>query len=103
MNYLSLVGLVLDVTGVLMLGFDLVRVQCKLRHDAEDRLATLNDVAEAAGGIDSFLKRISGDWREHEYDEGMMIPHGGFDYQSAQRSFDEVKAGINELAVNLRV
>ena len=101
MNYLGMVGLVFDVTGVLMLGFDLVRVQRKLRADAEERLATLNEVTDAAGGLDGFLKSISGDWREYEYDEGAMIPRGGFDHKSAERSFGEVKDGINSLANNL--
>lgn len=102
MNYLGTAGLVFDVTGVLMLGVDLVRVQRKLRGDAEDRLLILSDIAESAGGIDRFLKSISGDWREYEYDEGALFPRSGtFDHESAERSFSEVKDGINGLADNL--
>lgn len=102
MNYLSITGLVLDVIGVLMLGVDLARVQRKLRADAGERLAALNEVAESAGGIDKFLKSISGDWREYERDEGQYVPrYGTFDHQAAESSLDELKDGINGLADNL--
>lgn len=103
MNYLSISGLVLDVAGVLMLGFDLVRVQRKLRGDADERLATLNEIAESAGGLDSFLKSISGDWREYDREEGQYIPrYGTFDHQAAASSLDEIKDSINGLADNLQ-
>ncbi|MBO9712176.1 hypothetical protein [Sphingomonas sp.] len=103
MNYLSVVGLVLDVAGVLMLGIDLVRVQRKLKGDAEERLSTLNEVAESAGGIDRFLKSISGDWREYDREDGGYVPrHGTFDHRAAEMSLDELKDGINGLADNLQ-
>ena len=104
MIVLSLAGLTLDLAGVLMLGFDLVRVQRQLRTEAEDRLASLNEVAEAAGGIDGFLKTVSGDFREYYRDEGIYLPsHGTFDHGAAQASFEEVKDSINGLADNLAV
>lgn len=99
MIHLSAIGLSLDLVGVLMLGIDLVRVQRKLRRDADDRLASLQDVTEGVGGIDRFLKSVSGDFREYERDEGQYLPRQGtFDSDSAERSFDEMKDGINGLA-----
>ena len=96
---LSVTGLVLDLVGVMMLGVDLVRIQKRLRGDAEDRLAALNDVAEGAGGTEAFLKSISGDFREYYRDEGRYLPSAGtFDHQSAERSLDELKDGVNGLA-----
>lgn len=99
MIHLSAIGLTLDLVGVLMLGIDLVRVQRKLRRDADDRLASLQDVTEGVGGIDRFLKSVSGDFREYERDEGRYLPRQGtFDSDSAERSFEEMKDGINGLA-----
>ncbi len=102
MNYISIAGLVLDFIGVIMLGYDLVRVQRKLKDDAWDRLSTLNEATESAGGVERFLKSIDTDWREYEREDGGYTPqYGTFDYQSAQRSIEELKDGINGLADNL--
>lgn len=102
MIVLSVAGLALDLIGVMMLGVDLVRIQKRLRSDAEDRLAALNDVAEGAGGTEAFLKGISGDFREYYRDEGRYLPSNGtFDYQFAKQSLDELKDGVNGLADHL--
>ena len=99
MLHLSAIGLILDLVGVLMLGIDLVRVQRKLRRDADDRLASLQEVTAGVGGIDRFLKGVSGDFREYERDEGRYLPRNStFDSESAERSFEEMKDGINGLA-----
>jgi hypothetical protein len=58
---------------------------------------------ESSGGLDAFLKSISGDRREYERDEGRYVPLlGTFDYASAKRSLDEMKDGIGGLADDLR-
>lgn len=102
MIVLSLTGLTLDLAGVMLLGFDLVRIQRNLRRHAEDRLSSLHDVAEAAGGMDSFLKSVSSDFREYYRDEGRYLPSDStFDHQSAEQSFDEVKGSIADLAGHL--
>jgi hypothetical protein len=102
MNIWSVVGLSSDLAGVLLLGVDLVRVQRRMRGDAAERLASLNDVTEGVGGIDAFLKNISGDFREYRYEEGASFPvDGTFDPRSAQSSLDELKDGINGVADNL--
>src|SRR3546814_12226135 len=88
----------------MMLGVDLVRVQRKLRTDAEERLSALSEVADSAGGIDVFLERISGDWREYQRDVGRYIPRAGkFDHRSAEHSIDELKDGVRCLADHMRV
>jgi hypothetical protein len=96
---LSVSGLVLDFVGVMMLGADLVRVQRKLRSDASDRLSALTEVVAGAGGMERFLKSISGDFREYYRDDGQFLPSAGtFDHDAAERSLEEVKDGINGLA-----
>jgi hypothetical protein len=60
MIVLSVTGLVLDLVGVMMLGVDLVRIQKRLRGDAEGRLAALNDIAEGAGGPKLSLRASPG-------------------------------------------
>lgn len=96
---LSVGGLMLDLVGVMMLGADLVRVQRKLRSDALDRLSALTEVVKGAGGMERYLKSISGDFRENYRDEGQFLPSAGtFDHDAAERSLDEVKDGINGLA-----
>lgn len=102
MNIWSTSGLVLDLVGVMMLGTDLVRIQRRLRGDAMDRLARLQEVAASVGGVESFLKSISGDWREHERDEGRYVPvYGTFDHSAAGASVSELKDGMNGLADDL--
>lgn len=96
---LSVGGLVLDLVGVMMLGADLVRVQRKLRSDASDRLSALTVVVEGAGGLECFLKSVSGDFREYYREEGQFLPSSGtFDHGAAERSLNDVKDGINGLA-----
>ncbi|MGQ3296587.1 hypothetical protein [Reyranella sp.] len=102
MIVLTVTGLVFDLIGVMMLGIDLVRIQKRLRGDAEDRLGALNEVAQGAGGTEAFLKAISGDFREYYRDEGRYMPSDGtFDYQSAKQSLDELKGGVSDLANHL--
>lgn len=49
--------------------------------------------------MERFLKTISGDFREYYRDEGQFLPSAGtFDHDTAKRSLDEVKDGINGLA-----
>jgi hypothetical protein len=48
-------GLVLDLIGVLLLGFDLIRVQRMLRSQAAEDLANFERMAEAYGGTESWI------------------------------------------------
>src|SRR3546814_11819575 len=104
MNYLGIVGLGLDLVGVMMLGVDLVRVQRKLRTDAEERLSALSEVADSRGGIHVFLDRISADWREYKRDEGRYIQRSvTFDRRSAEPNLDKLKNGVRGLEENMKV
>lgn len=57
MSTMVVVGLGLDLAGVLMLGIDLVRVQKKLRRDAEERLSALSEVRGSSYRSCRFLSR----------------------------------------------
>lgn len=102
MNVWSTSGLVLDLAGVMLLGADLVRIQRRLRAGAADRLERLEEVVASAGGLEGFLKSISGDWREYEREEGRYRPvYGTFDHDAARASVNELKDGMNGLADSL--
>jgi hypothetical protein len=58
-NLWAPVGLILDVIGVLLLGFDLVRVQKSLRTQARNDLARFEAMVEDYGGTESWLEEIS--------------------------------------------
>ena len=90
MNYLSVAGLVLDVSGVMLLGSDLVRVQRRLRGVAEDRVSRLDVILEQIGGIDGWAETVPSDFRQWQWEEGrtVMLP-GTFDPRQAGESFQE--------------
>jgi hypothetical protein len=89
LNILNTLGLSTDFLGVFLLGVDLVRVQCGLKTDARERLERFNELVETNAVLQNYAQdlRRSGDWREHEYDEGRMTPIGGFDHEAARESF----------------
>lgn len=90
MNYFSVIGLVFDVSGVMLLGCDLVRVQRRLRGDAEERVSRLDAILEEIGGIDGWAETVPSDFREWSWEEGrtVMLP-GTFDPRQARESFRE--------------
>jgi hypothetical protein len=92
MHYLSITGLILDMLGVLILSIDVIRIQRRLRSDAADRLASLQEVAEANADTDVWLKDlvINADWSEHDWMEGRgrAVP-GTFDSGAAKASFED--------------
>jgi ABC-type multidrug transport system fused ATPase/permease subunit len=69
-NLWTPVGLILDVVGVLLLGFDLVRVQRSLRTQARNDLARFEAMVEDYGGTEKWVEFISQNTRwvtEREY------------------------------------
>lgn len=90
MHYIGIVGLLLDVGGVLLLGYDLVRVQRRLRGDAEDRISHLERILDEIGGIDGWAATVPNDFREWQWEEGrtVMVPDT-FDARQARESFQE--------------
>ncbi|MDX2237993.1 MAG: hypothetical protein NW203_10555 [Hyphomonadaceae bacterium] len=102
MNLLSVLGLALDLLGVFLLGFDLVRVQSRLRSDAEDRVATLDAILEDIGGIDGWAQTVSSDFRDWHLDEGRAVGiDGTFDARVAGESFREALATIAAVGTNV--
>lgn len=85
MIYLSIAGLALDLAGVMMLGVDLVRVQRRLRGDAEERISRLDEILEEIGGIDSWAETVPSDFREWQWEEG-ADRHGPGDVRPGSRS-----------------
>lgn len=51
-------GLCLDAIGVSLLGFDLIRLQRRLRREAGEREALLESMAEEYGGIAAWAEQI---------------------------------------------
>jgi hypothetical protein len=67
---LVLSGLILDLCGVGLLGFDLVRIQRQLRDSSRKRLEALKEMVEAFGGIESWageIRKSSRRIHQHEY------------------------------------
>ena len=102
MNLLSISGLVLDLSGVLLLGVDLVRVQQRLRGDAEDRITKLDEILEEIGGIDGWAEAVPSDFRAWQFEEGrtVMLP-GTFDPRQARESFDEALSTISAVGMHV--
>ncbi len=102
MNLLSISGLALDLSGVLLLGVDLVRVQQRLRGDAEDRITKLDEILEEIGGIDGWAETVPSDFREWQFEEGrtVMLP-GTFDPRQARESFDEALSTISAVGMHV--
>lgn len=102
MNYLGISGLALDLLGVLLLGFDLVRIQRRLRCDAEDRITRLDAILEEIGGIDGWAETVPSDFREWQWEEGrtVMVP-GTFDPTRASESFEDALGTIGAVGAHV--
>ena len=90
MIILNLTGLGADFVGVMLLGYDVVRIQRKLREDAAERLSNFNDLMDQNANNVGYAKDLAGksDWRHFDYDEGMMVPLGeSFDHRAASDSY----------------
>lgn len=57
-NTLQLVGLATDFAGVLLLGFDLVRLQQRVRDEAQANLDRLEDATSEYGGAGAWAAEI---------------------------------------------
>lgn len=93
-------GLAIDLLGVVLLGVDLIRIQFGLRAEARDRLASFRALVEGNATFQEHVKWVAaqGDWREHQHEEGRMVPYGGFDYSAASSSFKDA----TDLAASVR-
>lgn len=106
MTNLAIYGLLLDVIGVLILGFDLLHLQRRLRVEAQDRLATIQEILDNHSNTEGWLSDIAkqADWREGSMEEGRWEPHGGtFDYETAKSSFGELSDTVASVAADMKV
>ena len=96
------IGLVLDLIGVLMLGYDLIRVQRMLREQAAQDLSRFDEMAESYGGTEGWLQEIgksarwipqSAYWDHHAEDE---ISYNARHAIETVREFTECSAGLSE-------
>lgn len=91
---ISTIGLILDFVGVLLLGFDLIRVQHSLRRQSRKDVQRLQEISAEYGGLSAWLDELacSGDWRESQYEEGRIVFYDGFDLDMAKRDFQDLTA-----------
>jgi hypothetical protein len=85
------IGLVLDLIGVLLLGFDLIRVQRMLRSQAAEDLANFEQMAEDYGGTESWIQDIKkgAHWvRESSYSDHHVQEEVSY---NAERSMEIIK------------
>jgi hypothetical protein len=97
MQNLGIIGLTLDLVGVVILGFDLVRVQVGLRSAAKQRLDEWETLLAENESLDSDLEKLkfAGHWQETDYDEGRVrFLDGTFDARAASNAFADL-AGTN--------
>ena len=105
MNFI-LLGLILDLIGVILLGFDILRIQAGLRKAASERLNDLDVIANDYGGVAEWAKSISKSayWTHFYSDEGRMLADkDSFDPDAAQKSFIEVTETISHLSQHVHV
>jgi hypothetical protein len=99
---LSVAGLALDLSGVLLLGFDLVRVQRRLRGDAKTRISSLDAILDEIGGIDGWAGTVPSDFRDWQWDEGRTVMvDGTFDTHRARESFEEALNTIGAVGTHV--
>jgi hypothetical protein len=94
-------GLVLDLIGVLLLGFDLIRVQRMLRSQAAEDLANFERMAEDYGGTESWIQDIkkSAHWvRESSYSDHLAQDEVSYNAERAIESIREATECMEGLA-----
>ena len=100
-NLWTPVGLIFDVVGVLLLGFDLVRVQRSLRTQAGNDLARFEAMVEDYGGTESWIEEISKNsgWiRSREYERYHVEDEVSFNVRHAIDQLQELAQSVAGLA-----
>lgn len=100
-SVLSLAGLCIDLLGVLLLGYDLVRIQNELRKSAAEKLIVVDEILANEDDFQKDLKHISAgaDWRDGYYEEGQWISNeASFDYRTAQQSIADAMGAVAQLS-----
>ncbi len=104
MNF-AVLGLAIDVLGVLILGIDLFLLQRRLRNEAQNRLDTVQGVLDNHENTEGWLADIANqaDWRDGDINEGRWQPQSGsFSHRAAQSSFEEMSETVAALATDLK-
>jgi hypothetical protein len=100
-NLWTPIGLILDVIGVLLLGFDLVRVQKSLRTQARNDLARFEAMVEDYGGAESWLEEIAKNSRwidESAYSEKHTEDEVSYNARHAIDQLGELAQSVSGLA-----
>jgi hypothetical protein len=98
------IGLVLDLIGVLLLGFDLIRVQRMLRQQAAKDLAHFDEMANDYGGTESWIEEIhkSARWvRESSYSDYHAQDEVSYNAERAIEKIGEITECMDGLAGHL--
>ena len=93
-------GLFLDLVGVSLLGFDLIRIQSNLKKQAKLRTEKLEEITEEYGGVEIWANDLGADWSVyHDAGEGLYeAGFGEFNAEAAQKSFSEATNAITLVA-----
>jgi hypothetical protein len=97
-----LLGLLLNLVGVLLLGFDVLHVQKMLRQSASEVLDKVHSVFDEADEAGKTLRDVAFDHRHYDLDEGQVVYfHDSFDERAAQRSQEALNQSISNLSKGL--
>lgn len=101
----SLIGLILDLIGVLLLGYDLVRIQRRLRSDAAERLEAFQAIFDENEGTREALEEVvrNSIWTDFERDDGIYrsIPRT-FDPDAARASFSDAMSFTTHISEGMQ-
>jgi len=103
-NWWSVAGLAADFVGVLLLGYDLVRVQGLLRSNAIAERDHFNAMADNYGGVESWTQEIKKNarWvRSAEYERYHAEDEVSFNVQQTVETLSELAESVNALAKHL--
>ncbi|WP_428990834.1 hypothetical protein [Methylocapsa aurea] len=100
-NWWSVTGLAADFIGVMLLGYDLVRVQRLLRENAIAERDYFNDMVEKYGGVESWTEQIKKDarWiRSAEYEDYHAEDEISYNAKQGIETLSDLAESIHALA-----
>ena len=102
-NY-SVVGLVLDVVGVIFLSADLIRLQRAIRRRGNDGRARFDELESEYGGIESWANELMEQSRwvpEHTYSDRHSEDEVSYNARLAVETVRDLASAANGLAAQL--
>ena len=94
-------GLALDLIGVSLLGYDLIRVQRKMRNEAKQSLSEYERLIQENGGFDEYIAEIKRNSRwvsSHEYSDYHAEDEVSFNARQSQQQMQELADCSDSLA-----